>query len=209
MRQTIALDVPAGGAAKWDLTVVRQDTAPAPDSALRDLSEGDLVAAALNGRDGAFDVIVERHRRAVYKLCFRFVTNHEDASDLTQDVFLRAFRGLHRFRGQSSLATWFYRIAVNVCLNKVGAARLPTEPLDAREHVDQRHESAADRVLREERAARVRAAIAQLPRKQRAALILRSYHELSHQEIATMLGTSVGAVKANVFHALQNLKRLL
>ena len=63
--------------------------------------------------------------------------------------------------------------------------------------------------MRAERAARVRAAIAQLPRKQRAALILRMYHEMSHQEIADVLGSSVGAVKANVFHALQNLKKLL
>jgi RNA polymerase sigma-70 factor (ECF subfamily) len=167
------------------------------------------VAACVEGRDGAFDIIVERHRRAVYQLCFRFVSNHEDASDLAQDVFVRAFRGLRRFRGQSSLSTWLYRIGVNVCLNKVGAARLATEPLDARQHVDDRSESAAERLLREERAARVRAAIAQLPRKQRAALILRTYHELSHQEIANVLGSSAGAVKANVFHALQNLKKLL
>ena len=55
---------------------------------------------------GAFDVVVERHQRAVYQLCYRFVANHEDASDLTQDVFLRAYRGLRNFRGQSSLATW-------------------------------------------------------------------------------------------------------
>jgi RNA polymerase sigma-70 factor (ECF subfamily) len=64
-------------------------------------------------------------------------------------------------------------------------------------------------MLRDERAMRVRAAVAQLPKKQRAALILRTYHELSHQEVAELLGTSVGAAKANVFHALQNLKKLL
>ena len=70
-------------------------------------------------------------------------------------------------------------------------------------------ESASDRLLQDERAARVRAAIAQLPRKQRATLILRIYHEMSHQEIADVLGSSVGAVKANFFHALGNLKKLL
>ncbi len=199
----------AAGAAEWDLTVVRPAAGNPSDPARADLGEADLVAACLAGRDGAFDLIVERHRRSIYQLCFRFVPNHEDASDLTQDVFVRAYRGLHRFRGQASLATWLYRIGVNVCLNKVGAARLATEPLDTRQHVDDRSESAADRLLREERAVRVRAAIAQLPRKQRAALILRTYHELSHQEIATVLGSSVGAVKANVFHALQNLKKLL
>ena len=72
-----------------------------------------------------------------------------------------------------------------------------------------RAELPSDRMLKDERAARVRAAIAQLPRKQRAALILRTYHDMSHQEIAEALGSSVGAVKANFFHALGNLKKLL
>ena len=75
--------------------------------------------------------------------------------------------------------------------------------------VDVRTSRRPDRLLRDERAARVRAAIAQLPRKQRATLILRMYHEMSHQEIADVLGSSVGAVKANFFHALANLKKLL
>jgi RNA polymerase sigma-70 factor (ECF subfamily) len=198
------------GAARrgWTLTVVRQDTAAA-DPALAGLADADLVAACLDGTPGAFDVIVERHRRPVYQLCYRFVGNHEDASDLSQDVFLRAYRGLRKFRGQSSLATWLYRIGVNVCLNKVAVKTPPSEPIDDRPHVDTRSESPAERVLRDERARRVRAAVAKLPRKQRATLILRMYHEMSHQEIAEIVGSSVGAVKANVFHALQNLKKLI
>ena len=75
--------------------------------------------------------------------------------------------------------------------------------------IDDRGDSPSDLVLRKERAVQVRAAIAQLPRKQRATLILRTYHEMSHQEIADVLGSSVGAVKANFFHALGNLKKLL
>jgi RNA polymerase sigma-70 factor (ECF subfamily) len=98
---------------------------------------------------------------------------------------------------------------VNVCLNRVGAKKLQTESIEERQHVDGRNESASERVLRDERAVRVRAAVAELPRKQRAVLVLRIYHELSHQEIANVVGTSVGAVKANVFHALQNLKKRL
>jgi len=155
---------------------------------------------------------VERHRRAVYQLCYRFVGNHEDASDLSQDVFLRAYRGLRSFRGQSTLATWLYRIGVNVCLNRVSAKTTLgklTEPIEERQFVDVHAASPSDQLLRDERGARVRAAIAQLPRKQRAALILRTYHEMSHQEIADVLGSSVGAVKANFFHALGNLKKIL
>jgi RNA polymerase sigma-70 factor (ECF subfamily) len=182
--------------------------APA-DATLADLDEASLVEACLAGRLDAFDVIVERHRRAVYQLCYRFVANHEDASDLSQDVFLRAYRGLRGFRGSASLATWLYRIGVNVCLNRVSAKTPPTESIDERQHVDRRTESASERLLRDERAARVRAAIAQLPRKQRATLILRIYQEMPHQQIAEVLGSSVGAVKANFFHALSNLKKLL
>jgi len=168
-----------------------------------------LVDACLAGRRDAFDIIVERHRRAIYRLCYRFVGNHEDASDLTQDVFVRAYRGLRAFRRQSSLGTWLYRIGVNVCLNRVAAKTPALEPIDEDHPVEAPIELPPDRMLRAERAMRVRAAIAQLPRKQRATLILRMYHELSHQEIAGVLGSSVGAVKANFFHALSNLKRLL
>lgn len=182
---------------------------PTSDPPLADLDEAALVAACLDGRSGAFDVIVERHRRSVYQLCYRFVGNREDASDLSQDVFLRAFRGLRNFRGQSSLATWLYRIGVNVCLNRVSVKAPASEPIDARQHVDARSDSPSDRVLKAERGARVRAAISLLPRKQRATLVLRMYHEMSHQEIADVLGSSVGAVKANFFHALGNLKKRL
>jgi RNA polymerase sigma-70 factor (ECF subfamily) len=96
---------------------------------LADLDERALVEACLRGQSAAFDVIVERHRRSVYLLCYRFVSNHEDASDLSQDVFLRAYRGLRSFRGQSSLATWLYRIGVNVCLNRVSARKLLSESI--------------------------------------------------------------------------------
>src|SRR5215813_3252558 len=75
-------------------------------------TDAELVAACLSGEREAFDIIVERHRRHVYQLCYRFVGNHEDASDLAQEVFIRAYRGLKSFRGSASLGTWLYRIAV-------------------------------------------------------------------------------------------------
>lgn len=177
------------------------------------LDEPSLVAACLEGRPGAFDLIVERHRRSVYQICYRFVGNREDASDLSQEVFLRAYRGLKNFRGHASLSTWLYRIGVNVCLNRVSAKnpldKAAPEPLESQTIVDVASDSPAERLLRQERSARVRAAIARLPEKQRATLILRTYQEMSHQEIADVLGSSVGAVKANFFHALANLKRIL
>jgi RNA polymerase sigma-70 factor (ECF subfamily) len=188
-------------------------TIPAPlmtsaDGELAGLDEAALVEACLAGRVGAFDLIVERHRRAVYLLCYRFTGNHEDASDLAQDVFVRAYRGLHRFKGHASLGTWLYRIAVNVSLNRVTARRVVTAPI-AEQRLVSHADTPADLVLREERAEQVRAAIARLPRKQRATLILRIYHDLPHDQIAAVLGSSAGAVKANFFHALNNLKKLL
>jgi RNA polymerase sigma-70 factor, ECF subfamily len=195
---------------EWTLRVVQPDSGSRADAAaLSELDESQLVAACLAGRRDAFDLIVERHRRAVYQLCYRFVGNHEDASDLSQDVFVRAYKGLQRFRGQSSLGTWIYRIGVNVCLNRVATKQPVVEPIDARPHLDPRAKDPAQELLKGERATQVRAAISQLPQKQRATVILRIYHELSHEEIAGILGSSVGAVKANFFHALGNLKRIL
>jgi RNA polymerase sigma-70 factor (ECF subfamily) len=190
------------------VTVVRHEPAPARAEPVNGLSEAELVTACLAGQRDAFDLIVERHRRSVYQLCYRFVGNHEDASDLSQEVFLRAYRGLKGFKGHSTLATWLYRIGVNTCLNRVSGNLRMTEPLDARPHQAVGDDPSVT-LIKEERRARVRAAIARLPRKQRATLILRAYQELSHREIADILGSSVGAVKANFFHALGNLKKFL
>ena len=195
----------------WTVTVVNPSaTEAAPALSLEGLDDAALVAASVEGRREAFDIIVERHRRTVYQVCYRFVSNHEDASDLSQESFVRAWRGLKNFKGQSALSTWLYRIAVNVCLNRVSVKTLPTEPIESTDHFeDTRLEGAQTTVLREERAATVRKAIASLPKKQRATLILRTYHDLSHQQIADILGSSVGATKANFFHALANLKKIL
>jgi RNA polymerase sigma-70 factor (ECF subfamily) len=197
-------------APRWALRVVPTKRIDAPDERPLDgLDDRELVAACLAGRLEAFDLIVERHRRHVYQLCYRFAGKHEDAADYSQEVFLRAYRGLARFRGDSSIATWLYRIGVNVCLNKVSARQPAQQSIDDAPPLAATGRDAASELIRGEQAARVRAAVARLPRKQRATLILRVYHDLSHQEIATVLGTSVGAVKANVFHALGNLKKLL
>ena len=172
-------------------------------------NDAELVAACLEGTPGAFAPLMEQHQRRIYNLCYRFVGNHEDASDLSQEVFLRVHRGLHRFQGGAALSTWLYRIAVNVSLNHVGVKRPLTEPVEPERLFDRRSESPVEMVARGERSALVRAAISRLPDKQRATLILRVYHDLTHREIAEILGNSVGAVKANFFHALANLKKQL
>ncbi len=174
------------------------------------LEDSALVGASLAGDREAFDVLVQRHQRHVYQLCYRFAGNHEDASDLAQDTFIRAYRGLRSFKGTAAFSTWLYRIAVNVCLNHAGTrAARHVVGIDALDSTDTRIERPDVALVRAERAAEVRAAIAGLPGKQRAAVILRVYHELPHEAIAEILGSSVGAVKANFFYALANLRKAL
>ncbi len=167
--------------------------------------EREAIEASRRGEREAFDRLVLRYQRDVYRLCYRFVNNHEDANDLAQEAFLRAWRAIPRFRGESSFSTWLYRIAVNACLNfralrRPAAQELPDALADPVPGAEQRLES-------DDEVRRVREAIARLPEKQRATLILKVYHELTHQEVAQVLGSSVGTVKANLFHALANLRR--
>jgi RNA polymerase sigma-70 factor (ECF subfamily) len=182
----------------WTVTVVGDDR--------------ELARAAMAGDREAFGLLVERHRRTVFQLCYRFVGRQDEARDLAQDVFVRAWRGLRGFKEQSAFSTWLYRIGVNVCLNRVTAKAPRLDEMDALDDASSADLQAADPgedIDRSRRAALVRIAIAKLPPKQRATLVLRVYHELPHERIAEILGSSVGASKANFFHALANLKKLL
>ena len=172
-------------------------------------NDGELVRAAAAGDRAAFEALVARHQRNVYRLCYRFVPNHEDASELAQDAFVRAYRSLGKFEGQAQFSTWLHRITVNVCLNRLALKTPRPAPLKDVERTPGREERVDEAMLRGERASKVRAAIARLPEKQRATLILRVYHDLPHEEIARALGSSVGAAKTNLFHALGNLRKLL
>jgi len=213
MRAKSQTAVAAGWTAgQWGVTMTRPRTPDESAGSTTDLEQADdhaLVAAFLAGRREAFDVIVTRHRRTMYQLCYRFMGNHEDASDAAQDAFVRAFRGLPRFKNESALSTWLYRVGVNTCLNRVTGRRPDMEPLDARDRPDPATRDPLVEVVRSETSRSVRRAIRRLPPKQRATLVLRVYQELTHAEIARILGSSVGAVKANFFHALGNLRRLL
>ncbi len=173
------------------------------------LDDRALVAAATAGDCTAFDVLVRRHQRTVYGVCYRFSGDHADASDLAQDAFVRAYRGLARFKGDAAFSTWLYRIAVNVCLTRAALKTPALDPIEPLELADLSGDRPDDPLRRAQDAARVKAAIARLPEKQRMTVILRVYHELPHDAIARALGSTVGTVKANFFHALRNLRKLL
>lgn len=193
----------------WRLRVAPQSGNDSEAPAEADAADADLVRACLEGSRAAFDLLVQRHQRQIYQLCYRFVGGHEEASDLAQDVFVRAYRGLRGYKGSAAFSTWLYRIAVNVCLSRVGAPGPNLVPLERADRLGSHEERPDAALLREERAASVRRAIAQLPDRQRATLILRIYHELPHQQIAAILGSSVGSAKGNLFHALANLRKRL
>ncbi len=202
---------PIANTESWPVaTAPASDTSSTADPVIdSELPDDALVDAATRGVTEAFDLLVTRHRRAVYHVCYRFVNNHEDAADLTQDTFVRAWKGLSRFRSQAKFSTWLHRIAVNASLNRVSVKTPRLESTDFDDIVDLREPAPGQSLMTAERDAQVRVAVATLPPKQRTALILRTYHELSHQDIADIVGTSVGAVKANVFHALANLRKKL
>jgi RNA polymerase sigma-70 factor (ECF subfamily) len=167
----------------------------------------EAILACQKGDRTAFDRLVERHQREIYRLCFRYVNNHEDASDLAQDAFVKAYKAIGRFRGDSAFSTWLYRIAVNTCLNFRAARRMAQEELS--ETLADPRAPVTQTMVEREQASRVRDAVSRLPEKQKATLILKIYHDLTHEEVAGILGSSVGTVKANLFHAVGNLRKML
>jgi RNA polymerase sigma-70 factor (ECF subfamily) len=183
-----------------------KEAAPRLVSRMRE-DDREAVLACRGGEREAFDRLVERYQRDVYRLCYRYVNNHHDANDMAQEVFLKAYRAIRSFRGDSAFSTWLYRIAVNTCLNFRAVRRPEHEELP--EGLADRGPGIGDRVEQAEQSRRIREAVSRLPEKQRATLILKIYHDLTHEEVAGVLGSSVGTVKANLFHALGNLRKLL
>ena len=126
-------------------------------------AEREAIEACRRGEREAFDRLVERYQRDVYRLCYRYVNDHEDANDLAQEVFLKAWRAIGRFRGDSAFSTWLYRIAVNACLNFRALRRPVTQELP--ETLADPVPVATSRVERDDEARRVRAAVQPAPRE--------------------------------------------
>ena len=157
-----------------------------------------LVAAARAGDTAAFEELVRRYEAPVYRVAVRMLGADADAQDATQETFVRAWRGLARFRADSAVGTWLYRIATNRCLT-VLASRRPTVVLD--DELPGRSEDPARVAERHAQMDAISAAVAALPGDQRAALVLRDYEGLSYDEVADVLQIGVGAVKSRIHRA--------
>ena len=173
-----------------------------------------LVASGRGDRD-AFALLVQRHQRAIVHFVHRFLATADRATaeDLAQEVFLSGWKYAASFEPRASVRTWLFRVAANACLNyrRHTRSRIPTVPL-GQELEETREGGAAgvdSRILAEERAQRMRAALAGLPPKQRAAIVLRHFHGLSYEEIADILEATTSAVDSLLHRARGRLHETL
>jgi RNA polymerase sigma-70 factor (ECF subfamily) len=173
--------------------------------------EATLIAQCVAGDDAACASLVAEHQRMVYQLAFHLLADHNEALDLSQEVFLQVFRTLPRFRGQSSLRTWIYRIVVNQARNRQRwwRRRHRSAQVSLDDHVKAHGElpshgnfAAPDRVFgRKELASRLKTALLGLPFDQRTTIVLREIDGLSYEEIAYSQGVAVGTVKSRLARA--------
>jgi RNA polymerase sigma-70 factor, ECF subfamily len=181
--------------------------------------EESLVTAAKNGNQEAFEILVGRHRRRILAVAMRYTRVREDAEDVVQQSFQKAFVYLSRFEGKSRFSTWLTRIAINEALMWLRRKRASREvPIGDSTTMDERvvpldvpdsDPSPEDSFLQEEQKRILSAAVKQLHPRTRKAIELRELGELSTEETARILGVSIGAVKARLFHARRKLRQSL
>lgn len=171
-----------------------------------------LVERFLAGERRAFDELVRRHQRNIWRVARRYLRNDADAADIAQQTFVRAYRALDGFRGAASVRSWLYRIAINLSLNHVRDHRREL-PGGAGEEIGETRLTATatgpQRIIAGEDAARLRAAIGELPPKQRMVLELRVFDELSFREVAELADCTENAAKVNFHYAVKRLKEIL
>jgi len=196
------------------IALALQETAmlPASDSPYHAPEVLGWVEAAQGGDQLAFGNLVERFQRDVYGKAFSILKNHLDADDVVQETFLRAYRALPGFRFESSFRTWLITIATRQALNFLDRQRSNHESLDPQdegpEHAALRVEDNQMTALLDEESRRLlREALPRLPKRQKQALLLKIENDWKYDQIAQEMGTSVGSVKAHIFHAIKNLTR--
>lgn len=182
-------------------------------------SDTALVEDCQNGNPAAFDELVRRYKDRVYNVVYRFLGNHEDAQDVAQETFLKAYLGIRQFEGRSRVYTWLYSIAGNLARNRIRdggrRGRNKTVSIDA-ERPDGRQRDFASGANTPEEAARAREldkvlqdALNELPEHYRLVFVLRTFEKLSYDEIADAAGCPTGTVKSRLNHARKQLHERL
>jgi RNA polymerase sigma-70 factor, ECF subfamily len=186
---------------------------PAPDMTLTD---DELVARSIGGDAESFNELILRWERPIYALAYRVIGREEDARDVCQETFLRAYRALPGFKGEAKFSSWLYRIALNLCRDWIRRQRrapvvqMP-EGVEPSELAAERGpvESIEELVGRRQLSAVVEEAMMLLPEEQRTAIILKEYHGMTFQEIADMQGCPLSTVKTRLYQGLTVLRRHL
>ena len=179
-------------------------------------TDEELVAKSVGGDHDSFNELVLRWERPIYALAYRTIGREEDARDVCQETFLRAFRALPRFRGEAKFSSWLYRIALNLCRDWIRRERRtpvvqPPEDMDLIEMAAaaEPSESIEDLVARKDLSRLVEQAMTRLPEEQRTAIVLKEYHGLTFQEIAELVGCPLSTVKTRLYQGLIVLRREL
>ena len=179
-------------------------------------TDEELVARSQRGDVDSFNQLILRWERPIYALAYRVIGREEEARDVCQEAFLRAFRALPGFKGQAKFSSWLYRITLNLCRDwirrqrRAPVSQMP-EDTDVLEMAAARGpvESIEDLVARRELSAVVEVAMALLPEEQRTAVILKEYHGMTFQEIADLQGCPLSTVKTRLYQGLTVLRRQL
>jgi RNA polymerase sigma-70 factor (ECF subfamily) len=178
-------------------------------------TDEELVARSIRGDTDSFNELVLRWERSLYALAYRTIGRDEDARDICQEAFLRAFRGLPAFRGQAKFSSWLYRITLNLCRDWIRRERRTplVQGVDELESIEltgvQPAESIEDLVARRDLTRAVERAMSRLSEEQRMAIVLKEYHGLTFQEIADIVGCPLSTVKTRLYQGLNVLRREL
>jgi RNA polymerase sigma-70 factor (ECF subfamily) len=162
-----------------------------------------LIQECLNGNQAAWETIVRQHWRKVFNVAYKFVGKHDEAEDLTQDIFLKIFKALHSFDRRANFQTWIISIARNLCIDHYRSVRKERETIAREVDASDLSPASADasplkQLEQSDLRDLLRRALDQLPETLKTAVVLRDLHELSYQEIAARLGLPEGTVKSRI-----------
>jgi len=179
--------------------------------AIVDQDEQTLIKKAQSGDTSAFANLVARHGSLVYNLALRTLDDPQEAEDVAQETFVRAWKALPRFRAESRLSTWLYRIATNLCYNRLPHLKRELAALDPHTEIDlpADRQGIEDALVSAELIEQVNTAVNQLPESYRLLITLRHIHGLSYAEIAAVANMPLGSVKTGIYRARQQLRNLL